>query len=82
MVLGMIVGKALYEGVLLDVAFAPFFVKQLQGRRPELDDVVSLDPEIHRSLVQVASRIIDCKKFSNWGMGSRLELKFLERIIQ
>ena len=32
--LGLILGRALYEGVLLDLPLAPFFVARLQGRHP------------------------------------------------
>ncbi|GAX84732.1 hypothetical protein CEUSTIGMA_g12154.t1 [Chlamydomonas eustigma] len=51
--LGLMVGKALYEGILINVAFAPFFVARLQGRTPMFDDLSTLDPELHRSLLQV-----------------------------
>ncbi|KAL3151218.1 hypothetical protein ABBQ38_013059 [Trebouxia sp. C0009 RCD-2024] len=51
--LGLVVGKALYEGILLDVPLAPFFVARLQGRRPMFDDLAALDSELYRSLVQL-----------------------------
>ena len=51
--LGLVVGKALYEGILLDVPLAPFFVGRLQGRRPMFDDLAALDSELYRSLVQL-----------------------------
>ena len=51
--LGLVVGKALYEGILLDVPLAPFFVARLQGRRPMFDDLAALDAELYRSLVQL-----------------------------
>ena len=47
------VGKALYEGILLDVPLAPFFVARLQGRRPMFDDLAALDAELYRSLSQL-----------------------------
>lgn len=46
-------GKALYEGILLDVPLSPFFVARLQGRRPMFDDLAALDSELYRSLVQL-----------------------------
>lgn len=52
---GSMVGKALYEGILLEAALAPFFVLRLQGRAPTFDDLLSLDPDLHRSLTQVRS---------------------------
>ena len=39
-------GKALYEGILINAAFAPFFVARLQGRSPTFDDLAALDPEV------------------------------------
>lgn len=51
--LGLVVGKALYEGILLDLPLAPFFVARLQGRRPMFDELSALDPEVYRSLVQL-----------------------------
>ena len=33
--LGLVLGRALYEGVLLDLPLAPFFVARLQGRHPQ-----------------------------------------------
>ena len=40
------VGKALYEGILINVALAPFFTARLQGRSPTFDDLAALDPEV------------------------------------
>lgn len=51
--LGTMVGKALYEGILINAAFAPFFVARLQGRTPLFDDLATLDPGLHKSLMQV-----------------------------
>lgn len=48
------VGKALYEGILINAPFAPFFVARLQGRTPMFDDLQTLDPELHRSMAQVS----------------------------
>eukprot|EP00879_Flechtneria_rotunda_P007931 GHRR01008309.1.p1 GENE.GHRR01008309.1~~GHRR01008309.1.p1 ORF type:complete len:968 (+),score=427.16 GHRR01008309.1:1220-4123(+) len=51
--LGMMVGKALYEGILLNLSFAPFFLLSLQGGRPGLDDLAGLDSTLHTSLLAV-----------------------------
>ena len=48
--LGLLLGKALWEGMLLGAPLAPFFVARLQGRRPLLDDLAALDPQLHKSL--------------------------------
>ena len=50
---GMIVGKGLYEGILQEVRLAPFFAKAVLGIPRTLDDLPGLDPELHRSLIQV-----------------------------
>ncbi|CAK9258356.1 unnamed protein product [Sphagnum jensenii] len=49
--LGRIVGKALYEGILLEYSFSPLFVSKLLGRYSFLDELSSLDAELHRNLV-------------------------------
>ncbi|CAO3643333.1 unnamed protein product [Cunninghamella blakesleeana] len=51
--IGLIIGKALYEGILLDVAFADFFLKKGLGKMNYLDDLPSLDPELYKGLIQV-----------------------------
>ena len=40
--IGRIVGKCLYENVLVDVEFAPFFLLRWFGRHAYLDDLPSL----------------------------------------
>ena len=49
--LGRIVGKCLYENVLIDVEFAPFFLLRWFGRHAYLDDLPSLDKQIYQGLV-------------------------------
>lgn len=49
--IGQIVGKCLYENVLVDVEFAPFFLLRWFGRHAYLDDLPSLDKQIYSSLV-------------------------------
>ena len=44
---GTIVGKALYEGVLLKVRFAKFFLLPLISKSNQFDDLKSLDPQIY-----------------------------------
>ncbi|OBZ83104.1 hypothetical protein A0J61_08847 [Choanephora cucurbitarum] len=51
--LGLIIGKAVYEGVLLDVAFAEFFLKKCLGKVNYLDDLVSLDPDLYKGLIAI-----------------------------
>ncbi|KAG8995219.1 hypothetical protein FRB94_009328 [Tulasnella sp. JGI-2019a] len=49
--IGRVLGKALYEGILVDVAFATFFLAKWLGRQSHLDDLASLDPEMYRGLI-------------------------------
>lgn len=56
--LGRVVGKALYEGILLDYSFSPVFVQKLLGRYSFLDELSTLDSELYRSLIYV--------KVSSW----------------
>ena len=51
--LGRIVGKALYEGILLDYSFSHVFVQKLLGRYSFLDELSALDPELYRNLMYV-----------------------------
>lgn len=51
--LGRIVGKALYEGILLDYSFSHVFVQKLLGRYSFLDELSTLDPELYRNLTYV-----------------------------
>ena len=49
--LGQIIGKALYEGILVSVPFAPFFLSKWLGKTSFLDDLQSLDPDLYQGLV-------------------------------
>ncbi len=51
--LGRVLGKALYEGILVDVAFAGFFLAKWLGRQSYLDDLASLDPELYKGLISL-----------------------------
>ena len=51
--LGRILGKALYEDVLVDAAFAGFFLTKWLGRINYLDDLPSLDPELYQGLISL-----------------------------
>eukprot|EP00959_Pyramimonas_sp_CCMP1952_P025947 544694-Pyramimonas_sp.AAC.3 len=44
-------GKALYEGILVELPFAAFFLSKLRGRDNELNDLSSLDPELYKNLL-------------------------------
>ncbi|CAG8435448.1 9145_t:CDS:10 [Ambispora gerdemannii] len=49
--LGRILGKALYEGMLVDAAFAGFFLSKWLGKLSYLDDLPSLDPDLYQGLI-------------------------------
>ena len=51
--LGAILGKACYDGILLDVPLADFFLASLKGRHVEFNDLTTLDPELYRNLVSL-----------------------------
>lgn len=51
---GKMIGKAVYEGIVVDVPFAPFFLSQVLGKDHStafysyIDELPSLDPELYR----------------------------------
>ncbi|KAL0491186.1 ubiquitin-protein ligase E3 [Acrasis kona] len=49
--LGKIVGKAMYERILLDIPFAHFFLSKLLGNTNFFNHLKSLDPELHKHLI-------------------------------
>lgn len=49
--LGRMLGKAVFEGVLLELPLAGFFLKKFSGKLCDLGDLASLDPDVHRNLL-------------------------------
>ncbi|KAH6798844.1 ubiquitin-protein ligase 7 [Perilla frutescens var. frutescens] len=62
--LGRIVGKALYEGILLDFYFSHVFVQKLLGRYSFLDELSTLDPELYRNLMYLKHNDGDVRDLS------------------
>ncbi|KAF7531334.1 hypothetical protein G7054_g8972 [Neopestalotiopsis clavispora] len=66
--LGRVVGKCMYEGILVDLSFAPFFLLKWSssGRdvRASLNDLRDLDPELYRGLIQLKNYPGDVSDFS------------------
>ncbi|KAH7383387.1 E3 ubiquitin-protein ligase NEDD4 [Pyrenochaeta sp. MPI-SDFR-AT-0127] len=74
--LGRIIGKCLYEGILIDVNFAPFFLRKWSlaggaqsapsefGYRPTLNDLRDLDGELHQGLHKLKTYSGDVEDFS------------------
>ena len=68
--LGRVIGKCLYEGILVDIHFAPFFLVKWaltggsssatneSGYRASINDLRDLDEELYQGLVR--SRLEDC----------------------
>ncbi|KAH6558476.1 hypothetical protein KP509_1Z062300 [Ceratopteris richardii] len=49
--LGRVVGKAIYEGILIDYSFSHVFIWKLLGHYVFFDELSTLDPELHHSLM-------------------------------
>ncbi|KAI9503638.1 hypothetical protein BX070DRAFT_224279 [Coemansia spiralis] len=49
--LGAVIGKALYEGVLVDLPFAQFFLGVCLNQLPGFNDLPTLDEDLYRGLV-------------------------------
>lgn len=50
---GIILGLAIYNGVILDVHFPMVIYKKLMNQNPDLDDMKFMDPEVGRSLQSI-----------------------------
>ncbi|CAK8531517.1 unnamed protein product [Lathyrus sativus] len=66
--LGTLLAKAMFEGILVDLPFATFFLSKLKQKHNYLNDLPSLDPELYRHLIFL-------KRFE--GDISELELYFV-----
>ncbi|KAF2276789.1 uncharacterized protein EI97DRAFT_321504 [Westerdykella ornata] len=74
--LGRIIGKCLYEGILVDVNFAPFFLRKWpltggtgsapneSGYRPTLNDLRDLDEELYQGLHKLKTYAGDVEDFA------------------
>lgn len=51
--LGRMLGKSLYEGILLELPLAAFFLKKMRGGVCDINDLPSLDPEVYKNLLQL-----------------------------
>ena len=52
--LGAVLGKALFEGILVELPLARAFLNQLLGRSNSLSEMPALDPTLYRSLMRCA----------------------------
>ncbi|XP_019419938.1 PREDICTED: E3 ubiquitin-protein ligase UPL6-like isoform X2 [Lupinus angustifolius] len=49
--LGTLLAKAMFEGILVDIPFATFFLSKLKQKHNYLNDLPWLDPELYRHLI-------------------------------
>ena len=49
---GLMVGKAIFEGVLLKATFARFFLNRFSGAN-QMDELQSLDPDLYSNLMKL-----------------------------
>ncbi|XP_065343486.1 ubiquitin-protein ligase E3B [Cloeon dipterum] len=61
---GRMLGKAMYEGIIVDVPFASFFLSQLLGSQHQayyssIDELPSLDDDLYRSLTYIKHHLGD-----------------------
>ena len=47
---GMILGLAIYNGIILDVPLPNVLYSKLKGRKPTLEDLLDIEPTIARNL--------------------------------
>ena len=50
---GILLGLAIYNGVILDVRFPPVIYKKLQGEKLDLQDLMSVQPSLTKTLMQL-----------------------------
>eukprot|EP00550_Attheya_septentrionalis_P004711 CAMPEP_0198293348 /NCGR_PEP_ID=MMETSP1449-20131203/16620_1 /TAXON_ID=420275 /ORGANISM="Attheya septentrionalis, Strain CCMP2084" /LENGTH=1294 /DNA_ID=CAMNT_0043992895 /DNA_START=157 /DNA_END=4041 /DNA_ORIENTATION=- len=64
--LGRVLGKAVYESILVEPQFCLPFLNQLLGKQNTLDDLKNLDPEYYKHLSSLKK--MDDKEFKNLGL--------------
>jgi len=52
---GRLLGKALYEGILVEPRFTPFLLRRLLGRGVVADDLAGYDMELYRNLASLSA---------------------------
>ncbi|CAE7330384.1 UPL6 [Symbiodinium natans] len=51
--LGLVIGKAIFEGIVVEPSFAPFFLAKILGKHNSYYDLQSLDPALFANLQQL-----------------------------
>jgi len=54
--LGRMLGKAVYDGILVELPLAHFFLKKFQNQLCDLHDLPSLDPDVYSNLIKLRSQ--------------------------
>jgi len=71
--LGRVLGKAVYEAMLVEPQFCLPFLNQLLGKHNTLDDLKNLDPEYYRQLCAV--RRMKAKDINGMGLSFELTIR-------
>lgn len=50
--LGRLIGKALYEGILVELPLANFFLSKILGKYNLVNDLIFLDPQLHKNRIR------------------------------
>ncbi|KAJ3043343.1 Ubiquitin-protein ligase E3B [Rhizophlyctis rosea] len=58
---GKLLGKALYDGIVIDIPFALFVYTKMLGRWNFLDELPSLDPQLYKNLTFLKHYEGDCE---------------------
>jgi len=51
--LGKIIGKAMYENIIMEPRFSRVFINLILGKSNNLDELYSCDPAIYKSLMSI-----------------------------
>jgi ubiquitin-protein ligase E3 C len=51
--IGRALAKALYEDIVIDVPFAPFFLNKMLGKSNNLDILQTLDSQLYKNLISL-----------------------------
>ncbi|KDR68272.1 hypothetical protein GALMADRAFT_78808 [Galerina marginata CBS 339.88] len=78
---GHMIGKAMYEGILMEVEFAYFFLSKWLGRRSCLDDLFLLDPDLYRRLLSLKHSTENIEDLSlNFTIATEVEFGVTQRV--
>eukprot|EP00892_Ulva_mutabilis_P006745 jgi/Ulvmu1/4442/UM002_0167.1 len=57
--LGSMLGKAMYEGIIVELPLAAFFLKKLRGGSSDLNDLPSLDRQLYGNMMKLTDPSLD-----------------------